>query len=228
MRTALPLAFVLALSPSIARAHFILEEPASWRPQGPLGDPQKLGPCGDDGTEPPTGVITEYRPGDTVTVKINETVFHPGHYRIALSVNDRSELPPEPEVTAGSTPCGSVPIDPNPTFPVLGDGLLIHTKPFDEPQTIQVTLPSNVTCEKCTLQVIEFMSNHGLNNPGGCYYHHCADIAIRPATKDKALTETGSGCTSTKTPPEALALAGLATAWVVRRRQRRALPPPSV
>jgi hypothetical protein len=43
---------------------------------------------------------------------------------------------------------------------------------------VHVTLPSNVTCEKCTLQVIEFMSDHPLNNPGGCFYHHCADIAI--------------------------------------------------
>ena len=45
-------------------------------------------------------------------------------------------------------------------------------------QSIQVTLPDDINCEGCILQVIQFMSNHGLNDPGGCYYHHCAELAI--------------------------------------------------
>jgi hypothetical protein len=32
-----------------------------------------------------------------------------------------------------------------------------------------------VTCDHCTLQVIEFMSQHG----APCFYHHCADISIK-------------------------------------------------
>jgi hypothetical protein len=55
---------------------------------------------------------------------------------------------------------------------------------------VQVTLPPNVTCDHCTLQVIQFMSDHGLNNPGGCFYHHCADISI------KAGTTPATGCQS--------------------------------
>jgi MYXO-CTERM domain-containing protein len=30
------------------------------------------------------------------------------------------------------------------------------------------------------LQVAQFMSDHALNNPGGCFYHHCATISILP------------------------------------------------
>jgi hypothetical protein len=164
--------------PAPASAHFILQTPASWRDQDFLGSPQKGPPCGDEGTAAKTGAITAFQTGQEITITINETVTHPGHYRVALAVHDRSELPPEPPVTAGSTACGSVPIMNPPVFPVLADGVLPHTQSFSGPQTFKVTLPAGVTCTHCTLQVIEFMSNHGLNNPGGCFYHHCADISI--------------------------------------------------
>jgi uncharacterized protein (TIGR03382 family) len=183
-----------------ADAHFILEAPPSWMSQDALGSPQKLGPCGDDAGGTPTGTITAFAEGDMVTITVTETIFHPGHYRIALAVHDRSELPPEPMVTAGATPCGSVPIMDPPVFPVLADGVFLHTAPFSGPQTIQLKLPDGVTCDKCTLQVIEFMSNHQLNNPGGCFYHHCADIAITAANPPDggtgATTSTSSASTT--------------------------------
>jgi hypothetical protein len=164
-------------SPS-ARAHFILQSPPSWMSQDPLGVPEKLGPCGDEGGGTATGTVTAFQPGQPITVTVDETIYHPGHYRIALAVNDRSELPAEPLVAAGSTPCGSVPIQSPAVFPVLADDVFDHTKPFTTPQSVQITLP-NVTCTKCTLQIIEFMSDHILNTPGGCFYHHCADISIQ-------------------------------------------------
>ena len=40
-----------------------------------------------------------------------------------------------------------------------------------------IQLP-NLTCAKCTLQVIQFMAQHGYNQPGGYSYHHCADLQI--------------------------------------------------
>jgi len=166
-----------------AHAHFILQMPPSWMSQDSVGAPEKLGPCGDEGGGTATGTITAYQPGQTITVTINEVVTHPCHYRIALAVNSRSELPAEPSVTAtSSTPCGSVPVQSPAVFPVLADGIFDHSVAFTAPQSIQVTLPSNVTCTKCTLQVIEFMSDHPLNNPGGCFYHHCADISIQAAS----------------------------------------------
>ena len=80
----------------------------------------------------------------------------------------------------GTDPCGSTVIQNPPVFPVLADGMLLHTSPISGSQSFTVTLPTDVTCANCTLQVEEFMSNHGLNNPGGCFYHHCADISIQP------------------------------------------------
>jgi MYXO-CTERM domain-containing protein len=240
------------LTPRETRAHFALQSPPSWMSQDSLGSPQKLGPCGDEAGGTATGVVTAFQAGQTITVTIDEKVFHPGHYRIALSVNDRSELPAEPVVTPGTnTPCGTAAIETPPVFPVLADDVFDHTAPFSTPQSIQVTLPSNVTCTHCTLQVIEFMSNHALNNPGGCFYHHCADISLQTtpvvdagpaadaggadgsATADAGgvdggagnPTEGGCSCTvaTTRTPAAGgLAVALGLTLLARRRRSRRA------
>lgn len=180
-----------------SQAHFILQSPPAMTEQNQLGDPQKAPPCGDDGSAVPTGVITTYQAGQTITLTIDERIPHPGHYRVALAINDPSELPEPPPVTVGDTPCGSAPIDPNPVFPVLADGLFVHTESFDGPQSIEITLPDDVSCTNCTLQVIEFMSNHALNDPGGCYYHHCAAIAIEAAeggsTSDSGASDSSGG-----------------------------------
>jgi MYXO-CTERM domain-containing protein len=236
------LAFSVASS---ARAHFILQAPACWESQDSLGNPQKLGPCGNDGAGTPTNMITPYKPGDTVTITVNEVIFHPGHYRIALSVNDRSELPPEPTVTPGAgTPCGTVPVESPAMFPVLADGVFDHTAAFGGPQTIQVKLPTNVTCKKCTLQVLEFMSQHPLNNPGGCFYHHCADISIDPGnttggdaggevdsgtgnpdggSNPPPMMQNGCACSSPGSSPALSGVAGFfaLAGWLRWRRRKR-------
>jgi hypothetical protein len=41
----------------------------------------------------------------------------------------------------------------------------------------------NINCKKCTLQVVQFMAEHGNNNPGGYTYHHCAEIQITADSK---------------------------------------------
>jgi len=178
-------------SSGTAHAHFVLSSPAAVYEQSGLGDPQKAPPCGDDGSAVMTGEVTAFQGGDTLTVTIDETVFHPGHYRIALAINDPSELPEEPPVTPADTPCGSAPIMDPPVFPVLADGVFVHTEAFGEPQSIDITLPNDVSCTNCTLQVIQFMSEHGLNNPGGCFYHHCATISIEGGAADGSTTTPG-------------------------------------
>lgn len=212
---------IVALAPGDAAAHFTLMEPASWRNQDLLGNPQKLGPCGDDGSAATTGAVTAFQTGATIQITIDETIFHPGWYRVALSVNDRSELPDEPIVTPDAiSPCGTTTIMDPPVFPVLADGVLMHTSAFSGPQTIEVTLPTGMTCDHCTLQVIEFMQQHPLNNPGGCFYHHCADISIHdvvvtdagmsedtgammsmPDTGTSSGTDAGGGMDGGATPP---------------------------
>lgn len=192
----------VVLAPEITSAHFLLRSPASWREQDAYGNPQKLGPCGDEGSAAATGIVTAYAPGETITITLDETIFHGGHYRVALAVHDRNELPEPPPVTAGTTDCGSAPIMDPPVFPVLADGALVHTRPFSGTQSIQVTLPSDVRCERCTLQVLEFMTDHG----APCFYHHCADISIReppaPCAADAECNDANA-CTSDACDTEA-------------------------
>jgi hypothetical protein len=190
------------LIPRVADAHFVLQSPPAWMSQTSLGLPEKLGPCGDeyDGTDAstPTGTVTTVQEGSKITVTINEVIFHPGHYRISLA-QDRKDLPAEPVVTAGDTPCGTAPIQSPPVFPVLADGVFVHTTAFTTPQSIEITLPAGVTCTKCTLQVIEFMSQHPLNVPGGCFYHHCADLAIQASGDSGGPPATDSSTPTTDT-----------------------------
>jgi hypothetical protein len=185
-RTSLALGAALALAaPSLVQAHFILLEPASSIEENRLGDPQKAFPCGVSEISPgaPSGAVTEARGGDTVTLKVRETIYHPGHYRVALSVLSRDELPADPETVTRESERGpisvSAAIDPDPAPPVLADGLFVHTERAapDEIFEAQITLP-NINCEKCTMQVIQWMAEHGLNREGDFTYHHCADFKI--------------------------------------------------
>jgi hypothetical protein len=166
-------------------AHFRLLEPASWLVESDLGDPQWSPPCGGTLNDPgkPTGVMTKIQGGDKLHIRIQEMAFHPGFYRAALAVNSRSELPPDPEPTTEPGPngrprsiAGAIHYPPSP--PVLADGLFMHVAPFDKEQEADIVIP-NINCEKCTLQVIEFMAAHGFNKDGGYTYHHCADLQIR-------------------------------------------------
>ena len=147
------------------------------------GDPQKAGPCGGTNTDygKPTFAITKAVGGSKLHVMLQETVFHPGHYRIALAVNSPLELPLDPKPTTADSDRGPRSVSAeimNPVQPpVLADGLFVHKeKPAGMWET-DVTLP-NITCKRCTLQVIQFMEDHAVNNPGMFTYHHCAEMAI--------------------------------------------------
>src|SRR5881397_3094705 len=82
-------------------AHFKLLEPGSWLMESDRGDPQKSGPCGGSNTDwgKPSYIVTKATGGQKLHVKLQETVYHPGHYRVALAVNSPSELPPDPQAT---------------------------------------------------------------------------------------------------------------------------------
>jgi chitin binding protein len=208
--------------PGLVHAHFILVTPDAWMSQDAFGLPEKLGPCGDEGGGTPTGKVTEFQPGETITVTIDEVIPHPGHYRVALAVNNRSELPPEPQVTpSGFDPCASAATQSPPVFPILEDNVLPHTQPFATPQTFTVTLPSDVTCTKCTLQVLEFMSNHG----APCFYHHCADISIQPALETSTVTPLPTA-TDTQTPTTTPAQAPTSTQIESATQPPTETPPP--
>jgi hypothetical protein len=167
-------------------AHFKLLEPASWLIENDRGDPQKAGPCGGTNTDwgKPSYIVNKAVGGSKLHLRIQEAVYHPGHYRVALAVNSPTELPPDPQAATRDSERGpwsvSAPIQDPPQIPVLADGLFVHsTRPTGQlpPWESDIQLP-NINCKQCTLQVIQFMADHAFNNPGGYSYHHCADLQI--------------------------------------------------
>ena len=207
-----------------AHAHFALNAPAAYSAQDSLGLPQKSAPCGqaDPGIPlVPTNILTSFHSGDTITVTIDEKLFHPGHYRVALA-QDQKGLPADPFVTPGATPCGTAQIQDSTTPGVLADDMLPHTTAFSGPQSFQVHLPDGVTCTNCTLQVIEFMSDHALNAPGGCFYHHCAQVSVLPqGTPLPPAQVNGSGGSSRGCSSSVPGLAGALVVLAALRRSHR-------
>jgi hypothetical protein len=170
-----------------AQAHFFLVSPASWIEQDEQGDPQKMAPCGgtlaDGGTR--TGAVTDVQGGSMLRLAINETVFHPGHYRVALA-RRINLLPDDPAAIMKETENGPrsdhAEIDQNPKPPVLVDGLWQNQERRTGPIETEIRIP-NIDCEGCVLQVIQFMESHPGVREGGFSYHHCAVVNI---TADKS------------------------------------------
>jgi hypothetical protein len=182
-RLALVSSILVAVVPAVTHAHFKLLEPASWLIEDDRGDPQKSGPCGGSNTDygKPSYIVNESVGGSKLHVKVQETIYHPGHYRVALAVSSPAELPLDPKATTTDTDRGprsvSAEIQNPVQIPVLADGLFVHTAKVETPFETDVTLP-NISCKRCTLQVIQFMEQHGVNNPGMFTYHHCATLQI--------------------------------------------------
>lgn len=201
----------LCLSSGSASAHIKMLKPASWVTTDAVGNPQKAGPCG---TASPgsaaTGAITEFKAGEEITVEWTETVDHPGHFRIALA-KDRAELE-DPDLMPApggcDYPAGSVPTEPHGN--VLLDNLYPTTS-FGGTMSFsqKVKLP-NEPCEKCTLQLIQWMTVH----PPSCLYYQCADIKIVAAGGATAGTggaaAAGSGAAGAGTAGAAAAGSGAA------------------
>ena len=91
---ALVVAAVVLAAPVAGSAHFILQQPKSALEENQLGDPQKLGPCGGTTANPgkPTGTVTPVTGGDMLHVQVKETIYHPGHFRLALTSVEKPSL----------------------------------------------------------------------------------------------------------------------------------------
>lgn len=156
-----------------AHAHVCMDMPVSRVGSGCnfISD-QKVGPCGvaERGTN-----VTTFRPGETITVQLNETINHPSHYRIAFNPDgDDFEDPTSKDDKDGKHPH------------VLLDDI---TDDEAAKQSVKVTLP-NVTCDNCTLQLIQVMYDKAGNGFGGNdgsggkadnddLYYACADLVLK-------------------------------------------------
>lgn len=187
---------------SSVHAHIKLLKPTPWVNTDVTGNPQKLGPCGTGSAgSAATNVVTTFQAGEEITVEWNETIDHPGHYRIALA-KTRAELKdPDLKPAAGTCdyPAGSVPTAPHGN--VLLDNLF-PTTDYGGARTFsqKVKLPDE-PCEKCTLQLIQWMTKHA----PGCIYYQCADIEIvaagTPAAGSPAAGSGAAGAAGSNTDP---------------------------
>ena len=209
MRRFLSLSFALAATAAVAPfawAHFKLLEPASWIEENNLGDPQKAGPCGGTSANPgkPTGTVTEVAGGELLHIKVKETIYHPGHFRVALSVLDRKELPADPEDVTKEGARGPISVsgkvEKNIKPPFLVDGILDHHTRIPQQEFDTYVKIPNINCDHCTLQVIQFMEEHGINADGRFTYHHCADLKIK-ASSHMAIDTAWPGQKGKKAAP---------------------------
>lgn len=184
-------ALALVMCSTAADAHFVLVFPAASLMQNRLGDPQKTGPCGGVAANPGRGTpanpgvasnaVTAVKGGSMLPMLVQETIYHPGHYRVALA-RTMAQLPADPAVTIQQTERGprsqSAAIQNPPVAPVLLDGLFAHAERPTQNFETEIPIP-NINCPTCVLQVIEFMAEHpGIGADGGHSYHHCAVLNI--------------------------------------------------
>lgn len=145
----------------------------------------KVGPCG--GIARTAGVTL--RPGQALTINWEETINHPGFFRIFFSpANDAN-------------------------FQMLGEMQDNANGALPHQFNMTVTMP-NVECNACTIQLIQYMTE---NNPPSLYYS-CADIRLSnvvspnptssPSGTGDNSNPTSSGNNSTSSAQELLRACG--------------------
>lgn len=159
---------VTVLAAPSAQAHIALMSPK------PRYADLKSGPCGRGAAlDVRTNNVTTFKPGETITVTWQETVSHPGHYRIAFDPDGQHFTDPSSFT------------DTAPRMYVLKDN--IADKTGTQMYTDTVTLP-NVECTNCTLQVIQVMTDKPPYGDGNDLYYQCADLVLRADPPDMAGT----------------------------------------
>jgi uncharacterized protein (TIGR03382 family) len=170
MRFASALAAVM-LVPSLASAHAVLTYPA------PRGTAIKDGPCGGLNSTRGT-TVTALTGGQMITVKWNETIDHPGHYRISLDMDGQDF--PDPTSFNGNTE-GM----PNVIKDLIPDLQGAPLPGAPRPYEYTFMLP-DVTCTNCTIQLIQMMTENPPFDVAGDVYFHCADITITASSSGGA------------------------------------------
>lgn len=218
--TALAVAIVAA--PAIASAHIQLIYPP------PRTLELKRGPCGAVGSTRGTNVLV-LEPGAQIEVRWNETINHPGHYRISFDLDGQDFVVPP-------TATGSTEGMPNVIMDLIPDRA---TTPPDNAYAQVITLP-DMTCETCTLQVIQLMTDkppYTTDAQSDDIYYQCADIALRRAPVDDAAVDVdaptgpdggagateltgGCGCRTSQGQRSGMALAAIVLGIASRRRRR--------
>lgn len=157
----LAMSLILVGMPSVAVAHIQLDEPMARYTD------QKKGPCGRADDPGRSDRVTVYEPGQKIVLKWRETVNHPGHYRISFDEDGQDDFK-----------------DPSDFMDYYSNPAVIMDEIADKrggEYQVELQLP-DVTCERCTLQVVQVMYDKPPYTVGGNdLYYQCADIALRRA-----------------------------------------------
>lgn len=148
---------LIVAAPAVASAHIQLTYPLPRTAE--LKEPN-CGLSGSTRSQNPTVL----EPGATITVTWNETIGHPGHYRISFD-RDGEDF--------------TIPLsfeDTTQTENVLVDSIADQTGTGSYSQ--EITLP-NEECENCTLQLIQMMTDKPPYGDGNDIYFSCADLTLR-------------------------------------------------
>jgi hypothetical protein len=168
---------VLMLSPSEARAHLDMTSPTSRYGPNTL----KSGPCGISGGGR-TENVAYYEPGETIEVTWDEYIDHPGHYRIAFDEDGDDDF---------VDPATMMELYSNDT--VLLDGIDDKEGRGERYYVETVTLP-NVTCDNCTLQLIQVMYDKPpYETADDDIYYQCADLVLREGAPGDAGVDSDAG-----------------------------------
>jgi MYXO-CTERM domain-containing protein len=229
-------------------AHISLEQAGTHKSR--YGDGElKDAPCGrKDGTRG-TNIYT-YKPGETITIGLKEFIPHPSYFRIAFD-QDGDDGFKEPASIKPIDPARKCPDGPadkcgesdfNNSPEVLMDDLNPHLAGQDGPDyTWDVELP-NVTCDNCTVQVIQVMQDDAFHGPYNPFpgdpndtnyvadnYHQCIDIVLSgplagggPSGAPASSSDSG-GCSVARAAPRTgftSVLALLSAAALLGRRRR--------
>jgi hypothetical protein len=177
------------LAPGPAGAHTVLTAPTP-RWTGFEGSALKERPCGWGAAEGRSETVTTLYAGDTLTVSWEETIPHPGYFRISFDDDGWDFVdPPSPRATGYSDLVlvdVLYPSTPAEAAQRWGEQNLYQTT---------ITLPE-VSCERCTLQLIQFMEDKLDDGyAGNDIYYSCADLVLVPreAPADAATGDDGPG-----------------------------------
>lgn len=188
----------LLCAPANAVAHLELNAPASR--YGP--DALKTGPCGVANGQR-TENVTYFEPGQTIEVQWYEYVEHPGHYRIAFDADGDDDF---------VDPATIDELYSNDTV-LLDD---IADKATGDPSyAATITLP-DITCDNCTLQVIQVMYDKPpYTTPGNDIYYQCADLVLRVGGAPDGGAGTGGNVAAPGGSSGCSASSGGAGSWLV-------------
>lgn len=164
------------LVPSNVWAHAELTYPP------PRTTAQKTKHCGDGSTTRGANVTTLV-PGSTLMVTWNETVDHPGHYRISFDDDGQDFIQP---ATATENTEGQLNVVKDLIPDRQGGGVYMF----------EITLP-DIECNNCTLQLIQMMTDkppYATTGPDdNDIYYQCADITLSRGAPDAGTGGGGGG-----------------------------------